>query len=267
VALPVKSDAPVVVFEANALRHSRLGERFVACIQAVDAEALRSLERESGIDPLKDIDRVAFLGDAVVVSGFFDRARWDQVGQAEPYGDAGRLYRDGGMTVGTWRDQILVLSARPEDVRTAIDQLEGRAAVPETGIPESMAYGEVYGVIPGAAARSLLGRSDGGLGDRLASLARRVELHVDAMQDVAAVVRVAGDDPASLSDLARSLGAAMAVARVKAQATQDRRLAELLEHAEVEPGGAGFSLQVALPADLLERWFEGCGERTPPGAP
>ncbi len=90
---------------------------------------------------------------------------------------------------------------------------------------------------------------------------------MDAMQDVAAVVRVAGEDEAGLSDLARSLGAAMAVARVKAQASRDWRLAELLEHAEVTPGSGGFSLQLALPADLLERWFEGCGARERPPAP
>jgi hypothetical protein len=268
VALPVKPGAPVVVFEANALRHSRLGERFVACLRANGADELSAWERETGIDPLKDIDRVAYVGDAVVVSGFFDRVRWDQLGASpEPYGEAGRIYRASDGAVGAWRDQILVLSQDPGSARAAIDQLEGRAPVPETGIPEEMTYGEVYGVVPGAAALGLLGPDQAGLASRLASLASRIELHVDAMQDVAAVVRVRGEDAAGLSDLARSLGAALAVARVKAQATSDERLADLLENAEVRPSEGEFSLDLALPADRLETWFEGCGDRARPPSP
>lgn len=268
VSLPVKPDAPVVVFEANALRHSRLGERFVACVRARHGQELEAFQEKLGLDPFKDVDRVAYVGDAVVVSGFFDRVRWDVLGrEPEGYGEAGRLWRDGGLTVGAWRDQIVVFSERPEDVRAAIDQLEGRAAVPASGIPEDMAYGEVYGVLPGAAARRLIGPDDRGLAERIAALASRVELHVDAMQDVAAVVRVRGEDQAGLSDLARSLGAALAVARVRAQASQDRRLSDLLESAAVQPGEKDFSLQLALPADRLEAWFEGCDARSPTPVP
>jgi hypothetical protein len=268
VALPVKPGSPVVVLEANALRHSRLGERFVACLQAQDPALLDQLQRDSGIDPLKDIDRVAFLGDSMVVSGFFDRVRWDQLrSQAEPYGEAGRIYHEPHMVLGAWRDQLMVLSDRPEAIRTAIDQLEGRAQVPETGIPDEMAFGEIYGLIPGTAARWMLGTGQQALADRITSLASRIELHVDAMQDVAAVVRIRGEDAAGLSDLARSLGAALAVARVKAQATNDERLAELLENAEVHPGAGELSLQLALPADRLEAWFEGCEGRGSAPAP
>jgi len=267
VALPVKPDGPVVVFEANALRHSRLGERFVACVQARHPEALSSFQRDTGVDPLRDVDRVAYLGDSAVVSGFFDRVPWDELGPAEAYGQAGRIFRNEGMVIAAWRDQILVFSENEESARRAIDQLEGRAPVPESGIPEEMTYGEVYGVVPGAAARGLLRLGDRALADRIARLASRVELHVDAMQDVAAVVHVRGEDAAGLGDLATSLGAALAVARVKAQATNDQRLADLLENASVHPGSGEFSLQLALPAERLETWFEGCGDRASAPAP
>jgi hypothetical protein len=268
IALPVKPGAPVVVFEANALRHSRLGERFVACLRAKGADEFSAWERDTGIDPLKDIDRVAFVGDAVVVSGFFDRVRWDQLGVSpEPYGEAGRIYRSGDGFVGAWRDQLLVLSPDAGSARAAIDQLEGRALVPETGISEEMTYGEVYGVLPGVAALGLLGPEQGALASRLAAVASRIELHVDAMQDVAAVLRVRGEDAAGLSDLARSLGAALAVARVEAQSTNDQRLADLLENAEVQPAVGEFSLDLALPADRLETWFEGCGDRASTPSP
>lgn len=271
VALPVEPGKPVLVLEANALRHSRLGELFVGCLLQSDPKLFEEVTRESGIDPLKDVDRVGFVGDAFVISGFFDRARWDRLvrygATMERYGDAGRLYREGGEPVlGVWRDQLVVIAEDDAQARRAIDQLEGRAPVPESGIPEDMAYGEAYGVIPGDAARRLLGTGNAELAARIAAAASRVELHVDAMQDVAAVVRVHGDDAAGLSDLARALGGALALARVEAGATNDERLAALLEQARVVPMNGSFAVELALPAEQLEQWFEGCGERGGAGA-
>jgi hypothetical protein len=270
VALPVNPDSPVVVFEVNALRYSRLGERFLSCVRAQDQNRFADIVRETGIDPLKDIDRVAFLGDAVVVSGQFDRARWNQLGgPAEPYGQAGHIYTASRMVVGAWRDQIVVLSPRAADVRTAIDQLEGRAPVPETGLREDMSYGEIYGLVPGTAARRALGggRGDGGLTDRIASLATRIELHVDAMQDLAAVVRVRGDDAFGLSDVARQLGAALTAARANAQSTGNSTLFALLEEATVRPGDRELSIQLAVPGARVEELLWACKIfEPPPGA-
>lgn len=266
VSLPVKEGGLALVFEANALRHSKLGERFIACLEAGHPGELARFQRESGIDPLTDLDRVAFLEDAAVFSGHFERARWDDI-EVQPvaYGQGGRLYRDGEEWLAVWRDQLVVIASSEEAVHRAIDQLEGRAPIPASGIGEELAYGEVYGVIPGDAARRLLGADERGIGGKLAALASRIELHVDAMQDVAAVVRVRGDDRSGLEDLARTIGGALAVARVTAQADGDRELADLLENAEVEGGDGGFSLQLAVPADRLERWFADCA-RPPPAA-
>jgi hypothetical protein len=265
VALPVKPDAPLVVFEANALRHSRLGEAFVRCMLQREPDTFAELERETGVDVLKDVERVAFAGDAVVVSGFFDRARWDvlekESGPPARYGDAGRIYArssEDAPVVGVWRDQIVVFADKPESVRQALDQLEGRAPVPASGIPDDMAYGEVYGVLPGAAARQLMPGSDAALAARIAAAASRIELHVDAMSDVAAVVRVVGDDGAGLKDLAKTLAGGLAAARVEAQVTADHELAELLEFAKVVDGEDRFSVELALPADRLEKWFGDC---------
>jgi len=266
-ALPVKPGRPVVIVEANALRHSRIGEGLLACWRLRGLGELDEVSRLTGIDPLKDIDRVAFLGDALVVSGFFDRARFESLGPPEPYGSSGRIYSQGGVYLGEWSDEVLVLSSRAEDVRQAIDQLEGRAPVLESGIPEEMAYGEVYGVLPGSAGRALLGALDGDLAARLATLARTIELHVDAMEDVAAVVRVRGEDAAGLSELAGSIESALSLVRVKAQVGGDEQMAALLGSAEVEPGEGTFSIELALPADRLEDWFGGCGNRPETAAP
>jgi len=54
------------------------------------------------------------------------------------------------------------------------------------------------------------------------------------------------------------MGGVLAGARLHAQATGDRALAELLDQATVIPGRDGFLVQVALPVDLVERWFAGC---------
>ncbi|HZY04858.1 MAG TPA: hypothetical protein VFF02_15305 [Anaeromyxobacteraceae bacterium] len=264
-ALPPDPSRSVVVFEANALRHSRLGELFLGCLGEDDARVIEELRR-LGIDPLKDVDRVAVMPEGLAVSGFFGKARWSELMDgAEParYGGEGSLYRrPGGQPVaGVWRDQLLVLASSPEAVRAALDRVEGRApAAPP--IPEDATYGEVYGVLPGEALRALVPPgASGDLGARLAEVASRVELHADAMSDVAVTARVSGQDRAALEDLARALGAALAVARVEARASGDQELVELLDHARVVRGGEGFSLELALPAETLERWFAGCRER------
>jgi hypothetical protein len=271
VALPVKPDAPVLVLEANALRHSLLGERFLACMESRHPGDLAKMQAEIGIDPLKDIDRLGYTDDALVISGFFQglRIENDFPAPPEPYGAAGRVYHEGSTKwLGVWRDQIVVLAPARAPIQRVIDQLEGRAPVPESGIPEDMAFGEVYAVVPGAAARNLLGADERGIGRQLAGLAERVELNVNAMQDVAAEIRVKGSDTAGLADLARAMGAALAVARVKAQAEGNAELADLLESAEVTPGSAEVTVRMAVPAAQLEKWFAGCARTAAPaGAP
>ena len=95
----------------------------------------------------------------------------------------------------------------------------------------------------------------GGLNDRIASLASRIELHVDAMQDLAAEVRIRGDDAAGLSDLAKGLGVALTAAHVNSQITGNKSLSALLENAAVRAGEGGLSIKFNVPAarvgDLL----------------
>lgn len=269
-ALPPDPSKAVVVFEANALRHSRLGELFLGCLGEGEQKAIDDLRR-MGIDPLVDVDRVAVMPGGMAVSGFFDKVRWGEVfdgAEAAAYGREGTVYHwppsPGGerMAAAVWRSQLLLLGESREAVQAALDRVEGRApATPP--IAEQATYGEVYGVLPGQALRALVppGTGSGDLARRLAEVASRVELHADAMNDVAVTARVGGEDPAALEDLARALGAALALARVEARAGGEGELAELLDHARVARGGEGFSLELALPADLLERWFAGCRRR------
>jgi len=266
-SLPLGDGDAFVVLEANALRHSRLGELFVQCVLADHPEAFAEIARETGIDPLKDVDRVAYAGRAVVVSGFFDRVKWDAFqksanARSAPYGDGATLWTSegDGEAVASWRDQ-LVIAGPIADVRRAVDQVEGRAEPRRKDVADDMAYGELYGVVPGAAARDLLPAEDGALAARLAAAAQRIELHVDAQDDVAGVIRVTGEPGQEVDDLARSLGAALSIARVKAAATDDAKLSALLEHAQVVPRDGGFTVEVALPADVLQEFFKDCGKR------
>lgn len=274
-ALPPDPSKMAVVFEANALRHSRLGELFLGCLGESDRKAIDDL-RKIGIDPLKDVDRVAVMPGGLAVSGFFDGVRWGEVfegAQASGYGREGTIYRLGSgedrMAAAVWRGQLLLLGDGDQALRAALDRVEGRAPA-DPPIAEEATYGEVYGVLPGEALRALVpdGTGPGDLARRLAEVASRVELHADAMSDVAVTARVTGRDPAAVEDLARALGAALSVARVQAGAGGERQLAELLDAARVVRGGEGFSLELALPAATLERWFAGCRERTGrPGEP
>jgi hypothetical protein len=274
-ALPARAGDAVIVLEANALRHSRLGELVIGCVLERNPDVFARFERATGIDPLKDVDRVGFAGDAVVVSGFFDRVRWQELerlgARPERIGEAGVLWTQAGPRVenpvlGTWRDQIVVVGPDRETVQRAIDQIEGRGPESPAALSEAMTFGELYGFVPGQAVRKLLQEVQPQLGQKLADAAQRFELHVDAMQDVAAVIRAHGD-PVQLGDLARAIGAALAVARAKAEATRDSELAALLEYANVRPGGDGFALELAVPVARLEEWFKGCAPLRASGRP
>jgi hypothetical protein len=273
-ALPRDPRKALLVLEANALRHSRLGELFVECVlRRSSHDPFEELRRETGIDPLKDVDRVALSDDGVIVFGFLDRARLDGLGaatRATPRGERGRMYvplqaADAErFALGTWREEVIAFGTH-EFVASTLDRLDGREATTPVLLPEHLTYGEAYGVVPGAALRGLFRGDQTELGRRLASAASRIELHVDAMRDVAVVARVSGTSAPEVEDLGTALGAALAVARIQAVAGGQAELAELLEHARVVRGaGDGFSLELALPIAVVERWFEGCTGRRGP---
>lgn len=272
VALPRDPQKPLVVLEANALRHSRLGELFVECLlRRPGRDPFEEARREAGIDPLKDIDRVAFAQDGMILFGFFDRAQLaalEAESRVTRRGEQGLVYEPlratgPAMSLGTWRRELIV-AGEPAFVEATLDRLEGRSAGTPALIPERLTYGEAYGVVPGAALANLFRGEQAELGRRIASAASRIELHADAMRDVAVVANVSGADERAVEELGTALGAAIAVGRIQALAGGSSQVAELLEHARVVRGaGGGFSLELALPVEVLERWFAGCGTAQP----
>ena len=97
---------------------------------------------------------------------------------------------------------------------------------------------------------------------RLRGTAERVELHVDTRDehDVLIVADAKGSNPTAVEDLAKSLGAALAVSRVTARHDGDEALAQLLDLARISPETGAFRVEVGLPLELLRRRFGRCAE-------
>jgi hypothetical protein len=274
-ALSAPDAGTALVFEANALRNSPVGQLLLDCLEASQGGpdggpgALDEL-RALGIDPLQDVDRVAMGDDGVVVSGDFSRARWDALFAGTtptPYGSQGQLYAlptaDGGsgQVVAAWGNQLLVVASGEASARATLDRVEGRTPAGQV-LGDDQTYGDIYGVVGGAQLAGLFGPADGPLGAQVRDVARSVELHLDATHDVGLVAQVKGDDPSRLQDLGKALGAALVAARVQAVATGNTEAAELMEYARVVPGTEHFSLELAVPLEVLRAKLAFCGRAT-----
>jgi hypothetical protein len=253
-----------LVVEVNAIRHSPLVEKLLACTGAQESDAsrgLNELEKELGIDVTEAVDRVAFDKDVLGVSGFFDKLKVpEQLGPGEAVGEGGRLYRtkddDGNaMVIGRVGDDLLFTGFDEAQVRAAIDRAEGRAP-PGPALPDDVMGGEVYGVVGKAFLADLLGDADDPAAARLAEVVTqsRVQMSVD---DAAALsLDLATRSPDEGEDLARALGGAVTALRARAAEEGNDELAGLLEQAVVRPQpGGGVAFDVAVPGAEFLRLF------------
>jgi len=272
-ALPSKVERAAMVIEANALRHSPVGELLVQCMTSRDGgRGLQRFREETGVDPLEDLDRIAFADDTLILSGHFENAQFAKLfdGPGRPHGRNGTLLQpkgpDGGViegaVVGSWGGQMFVVGSTPEEVPAVLDRLEGKGL--GDGPPlldESSSYGEIYGVLSPSILGELVPEDQRALAQRLERAAERIELHVDAMRDVGIVADVRGMDSAETTDLGKSVGAALALARLKAQADGQEEVAELLDFARVVPQNGQFRMEMGLPLEVLEKYLKDCVAR------
>ena len=158
--------------------------------------------------------------------------------------------------IGVWGSSLLIAGRSAAEVEQAIDRLEGRRRS-DPPLDESNAYGEIYGVFSAKELSRLLPEETA---TRLNGTAERVELHVDTRDehDVLIVADANGRDVGAVDDLGKSLGAALAVARVTARHDGDEALAELLDLARISPAAGSFRVEVGLPLELLRRRFGRC---------
>lgn len=274
-AMPSSFERGLVVVEANAIRHSPVGELLLECVLSRDdGRALARFREMTGVDPLADLDRVALADDTLVLSGHFEKAKWKELfpGGGRPFGQDGTLFQplrpDGGVadgSAGVWRDELFVVGESEDEVRAVIDRLEGRGIHGPPALDESQSFGEIYGVLSPDALANLLPEEHAAIADKLRQSADRIELHVDTTSDVGIVANVSGPNADDSGDLGKTLGAALSLARLQAQAEGQTEVAELMELARVVPGEGDFRMEMGLPLEVLEKHLKACVERNREG--
>jgi hypothetical protein len=282
-ALPPKGKgASAVVLEANAIRNSPVGELFIDCLRAHHGrdDPFDHVKQETGIDATQDLDRMAVTNEGVLLSGAFQNARWSTMfggaGAGTPYGNQGTIYElpappghpDQSSAAGRWGNGMMILGDNVAGVQAVIDRLEGRAPDAAPVLSESDSYGDLYGSIEPADLASLLPDNDANLAEQLKAAAEQVKLHMDATNDVAMVADVNGPDAQQVSDLGKTLGGALSLARLDlpGEGEEKQLLSDLLDQAKVDPGNGSFRVELALPLPMLQKHLGWCREATDAGA-
>ena len=273
--MPERIKRMAVVLEANAVLNSPLGKMLLNCLAAGNGNnALTKAEKDWGLHLERDLDRVAMIDDTVVMSGFFENAKWDaQFAEfpREVLGTKGKLWRqpDGGAIVA-W-DNHLLLQARDEtDARAMVARLQNHnASVENPVLTETQTYGEIYGVLGPEVFANLFGDEIPNVKERISAFADRVELHVDTTSDVGIVADVQGKKGApGGDDLGRTIGGLLSLGRMKARLDDEKELAEILDLARVKIGDNGFRTEMAMPLTVIEKILGQCAKgATDAGSP
>lgn len=263
VALPTDRKRSAMVFEIAALKESPIMKTWLDCMLTRNDREMKDMDRfksRFGIDPLDDIERVAVSSEKLILmQGAMERAKFDpEVWTKRTYGEKGVIYTnpENGRVVATWGPDMMMMSGESdsaEPIEDAIDRLESQDPKQKSLLEDWRSYGDVYGVLSPEDLAKALGRDQAELAEKIKGVVEQVDFHADASEDVAMVAEVRGGEAqGDMEDLAKSFGAALAVGRIKAQSDGDEKLAELLDYAKVKPYGGGFSVDVALPFDLLK---------------
>lgn len=261
VALPTDPKRSAMVFEVEALKETPITKIWLDCLLARDDRDRMSLDRlkeRFGIDPLEDVERVAVSSERLfMMQGSFENARFDDAQWSKrTYGEKGVIYEDqeSGRVVAMWGDMFLGSGVphSSEPVEDAIDRLESTDPKQRSILQDHQAYGDVFGVLSPDDLSKMLPPEQEALAERIREVVSRVDVHVDASDDVAMVADVQGPGDKEMEDLSKSFGAALAVGRIKAQNDGEEKLAQLLDFAKVKAGGGQFSVDVALPIEVLK---------------
>ncbi|MBM4364057.1 MAG: hypothetical protein FJ104_15360, partial [Deltaproteobacteria bacterium] len=263
-----------VVLEVAAFRELPLGKLLFDCLAQKAGDELEKARRELGFD-LRDVERVALhrgrgAEPVAMLSGRIPAERLEAAfgerARRVPHGERGVLLSaagDGGAGrhLALWGDELLLAASREEDLRAALDRVEGRAPADSVALPSELAYGELYGRIPAEVLSELLPDD---LSRAVRAAARDVELHVDARDDALLVADVRGGDVTGMDELGRTFGGALSAARLAARARGEDRLVELLDLARVAPGNdATFRVEAALPLHVVEEALGDCARGAP----
>ena len=264
----------ILVFEANAIRHSALGEGFLNCLGDNIQNDISRFQNELGLNPLEDIDRMAMGDNTVMFSGHFENFNWQELFETAPieYGNNAMLFTENSdpnnpdqeltERLALWNNELLIVGKNREDLENTIDTLEGRKAMDSIPLKESETYGEAYGTISTQLLEKLIPEDAGALKEEILKVVSGVQLHTNAMSDVAISAQLTSDgNIEGLSDLGRSMGGALSLALAAARLQGDDQLAQLLEFAKITDNNGELSLDLALPEDYLRRHLDkACSE-------
>jgi hypothetical protein len=265
--MPSQVKYGAMVAEFNAILQSELGGLLTQCLFG-DGPVLQNL-RDAGFDPTKAIDRVAMIDDSLVVTGDFQNGGWKRLvpknAVAKGYGERGELievpFMDGGVgRFATWGGQMFLAGDDEASLKRSLDRLDGRGAPQGPSvIDESMAYGEVYGVLAPSALSLMLGETNPGLAGLIDKAAKSVQVHMDISHDVGLVADVEPNDAQTSDELRRALGSALSLSRVQAQANGRQDEAAILDLARVRASRDGrFRLEAGLPYDFMKKALDKC---------
>ena len=117
-----------------------------------------------------------------------------------------------------------------------------------------------YEVIASGMLADLIGREDARLGETIRQSAKSVQLHMDVSHDVGLVADIESGDPQKTEELRRTIGSALSLARMQAQAKGKKEEADILDLAHVRSaeGGSDFRLEAGLPYEYMEQAFRQC---------
>jgi len=259
----------IIVFEANAIRHSTLMKGFLDCLGKKAQDGLSKVRDELGINPLEDIDRIA-LGDKIVMfSGHFENFQWDEIFKSEPdsYGNNTQVFTESHMTANSdervterfalWNNEILIVGKNRKEIEETIDTLEGRIPMNSIPLRESDTYGEAYGNMSTAMLGRLIPPEAGELREQILEIVSGVKVNSNAMSDVAIFAQLSSDgNIEGLSDLGRSMGGALSMALAAARIQGDDELARLLEFAKITDHHGELSIEIALPEAYLKQHLD-----------
>ncbi len=258
-----------LVFEAGTILHAPVGQAMLACVSVTERARMESHAPVPGKTWLDLADRVGFsrspAGELVAMQGSMadiDFARFvPEATSRAPRAGVKRLDVDrpdgrGELHLAVWHDAILLVSKEGSLVETAVQRLDTGGSGAKGALAESEAYGEIYGIV---GADDLEALAPPELKGRLREVAAHAEVHVDAIDEVLLVVDMQGSDASQVLDLGKSMGAAMAVARLEAKREGEDALVRLMDLSRVRPYGEGrLRAEVAIPTDLMTKSMKGC---------
>ena len=269
-AMPPTVKFAAVVIEANAIRHSALGDLLIDCLFAGRPEELDAL-RDAGFDPLNGVDRISMADSTMVVSGSFGAADLKGMLHAESSQQWGRrstVFESRSSSgqpqvTGLWNNQLLVIGRNAEEVKATLDRLEGGGTGQPPVLNPDEAYGELYGTLTGEGLARMVSEENPALAKVITESAGKVRLHADVTRDVGVVADIEGSDPTKTEDLRKALGSALTLSRLQAKAESQTDEAEILQMARVGASGKDqqFRLEAGLPFAYLQKNLKSCAEK------